>query len=73
MTDLITRPRRLRQSASLRAMFEETSRNDYWLAVSIFGCTPLKALTRSLTPSLMALKRVNAERVTTTKTHGCTG
>ena len=25
MTDLITRPRRLRQSASLRAMFEETT------------------------------------------------
>ena len=25
MTDLITRPRRLRQSAALRALFEETT------------------------------------------------
>lgn len=37
MTDLITRPRRLRKSASLRAMFEETtlSLNDTVLPIFV--------------------------------------
>ena len=36
MTDLITRPRRLRKSASLRAMFEETTLSLNDLVLPIF-------------------------------------
>lgn len=36
MTDLITRPRRLRQSAALRAMFEETTLSLNDLVLPIF-------------------------------------
>ncbi len=36
MTDLITRPRRLRQSAALRALFEETTLSLNDLVLPIF-------------------------------------